>query len=121
MSPVEKRKIGFASVTLGTMRTVGQGISMAAALLLTSIFVGPRVVTPAHPGFFLSAMRTVFVLFAFFCFLVRLARAGKDEASGRKRGGLKNQWSTESSPLNSRILKTGFRILRRFRLDAALS
>ncbi len=73
MSSVEKHHLGVASATLGTMRLVGQMLSMGLAAATIAAFVGPHPITPAvHPQF-LAAERTAFALFAALCVLGLIA------------------------------------------------
>jgi MFS family permease len=68
MGSVEPRQYGVASATLGTMRLVGQMLSMGFAAMLLSVYLGGRAVTPdAHPAF-LAAQRTAFLVAAGVCF-----------------------------------------------------
>jgi hypothetical protein len=65
MSSVEKRFLGVASGVVGTMRMVGQMMSMGIAMMLISLFIGKQAIVPAtFPGL-ISAMRTGFVIFSF--------------------------------------------------------
>jgi EmrB/QacA subfamily drug resistance transporter len=68
MSSVEKKFYGVASATLGTMRLVGQTLSMGIAMLIFGALVGRIQITPANQGSFLQAVRTGFVIFAALCF-----------------------------------------------------
>jgi MFS family permease len=64
MSSVEKRFLGVASGVVGTMRMVGQMMSMGIAMMLISLFIGQQAIVPAtFPGL-ISAMRTGFVIFS---------------------------------------------------------
>jgi EmrB/QacA subfamily drug resistance transporter len=64
MSSVEKRYLGIASGVVGTMRMVGQMMSMGIAMMLISLFLGKEAIHPAtYPGF-ISAMKTGFVIFS---------------------------------------------------------
>jgi hypothetical protein len=67
MSAVEPRHYGVASATLGTMRLVGQALSMATVALMFAVFLGDAPVTAeAAPGL-LAANRVAFALFAGLC------------------------------------------------------
>ena len=67
MSSVERRYYGVASGTSGTMRLVGQMLSMGIALLLFSLYIGRVEITPqAYPAF-LSSIKTAFDVFAVLC------------------------------------------------------
>ncbi|MDP4221897.1 MAG: MFS transporter [Bacteroidota bacterium] len=64
MSSVEKRDLGVASAVVGTMRMVGQMLSMGIAMMLISLFIGKQMITPStYPGL-LSGMKTGFVIFS---------------------------------------------------------
>lgn len=57
----------MASGTAGTMRLVGQMLSMGIALLLFSLYIGRVEITPqAYPAF-LSSVKTAFAVFALLC------------------------------------------------------
>ncbi|MFN8210805.1 MAG: MFS transporter [Bacteroidales bacterium] len=69
MSSVEKKHLGVASGVVGTMRMVGQMMSMGIALMILALFVGTKTITPdTYPGL-LSGMRTGFVIFSVLCVL----------------------------------------------------
>ena len=64
MSSVEKRYLGVASGVVGTMRLVGQMVSMGIAMMLISLYIGKQTINPAtYPGL-ISAMRTGFLIFS---------------------------------------------------------
>jgi EmrB/QacA subfamily drug resistance transporter len=80
MGSVEPAAYGIASATLGTMRLVGQMLSIGFAAMLLSVYVGGRVVTPAVHRAFLHAQTTAFAACAVLCALgvfASLARGGK--------------------------------------------
>jgi EmrB/QacA subfamily drug resistance transporter len=67
MSAVEKRYYGVASGTLGTMRLVGQMLSMGIAMMILALFVGRVAITPdAYPGL-LTSIRAGFSIFSMLC------------------------------------------------------
>ena len=68
MSSVKGRTFGVASATLGTMRLIGQLLSMGVATLILAIFVGKVQIAPEHHGAFLTSLKTAFLLFAVLCF-----------------------------------------------------
>ena len=80
MSSVEKRHLGVASGVLGTMRMVGQMLSMGIAMMLIALYVGQQPISPeTYPGL-LAGMRTGFVIFSGLCVLgifASLARNNK--------------------------------------------
>ena len=64
MSSVEKRHLGVASGVVGTMRMVGQMMSMGIAMMLISLYIGKQSINPAtYPGL-IAAMRTGFLIFS---------------------------------------------------------
>ncbi len=64
MSSVEKRNLGVASGVVGTMRMVGQMMSMGIAMMLIALYIGKQKITAEiYPGF-MKAMRTGFVIFS---------------------------------------------------------
>lgn len=64
MSSVEKRHLGVASGVVGTMRMVGQMMSMGIAMMLIALYIGKQTINPStYPGL-ISAMRTGFVIFS---------------------------------------------------------
>jgi len=82
MSSVEKRYLGTASATLGTMRLTGQMFSMAIAAMAIHLFVGDSAISSANIPGFMQSTRVIFIVFAVLCFLgifASLAR-GKKQA-----------------------------------------
>ncbi len=85
MSSVEKRYYGVASGTLGTMRTIGQSLSMGIVMLIFAVYIGGTRVTPEVYPLFLKSARVAFIIFTGVCFLgifASLAR-GKIREPGR--------------------------------------
>lgn len=83
MSSVEKRYYSIASSTLGTMRLLGQTLSIATVSLITSAFIGNTgLYSSEYPLLFMTSFRICFIIFAALSFLgvfASLAR-GKKEA-----------------------------------------
>ena len=83
MSSVDKKFLGVASATVGTMRTIGQMMSMAIAMMLLSLYVGRETIVPSnYPGLLLT-MRTGFFIYAIFSALgifASMARRKRDTA-----------------------------------------
>ncbi|MCK5004201.1 MAG: MFS transporter [Candidatus Aminicenantes bacterium] len=69
MSSVQKRDLGIASGTLGTMRLVGQMFSMGIVMMLFSLFIGQAEIGPENVGSLLISVKISFSIFAFLCFL----------------------------------------------------
>lgn len=67
MSSVERRFYGVASGTLGTMRLVGQMLSMGITALLFAVFIGHVQIKPDVYPQFLRSMKATFVIFAILC------------------------------------------------------
>lgn len=64
MSSVEKKYLGIASGIVGTMRMIGQMMSMGIAMMLIALYIGKQKIdTLTFPGLF-SAMRTGFIIFS---------------------------------------------------------
>jgi EmrB/QacA subfamily drug resistance transporter len=83
MSSVDSRLLGVASATLGTMRLVGQMLSMGMASGVVAVFVGHETLTPERHGRFLAAERVTYFLFAGLC----LAGVAASLSRGKVRSG----------------------------------
>jgi len=68
MSSIEKRFYGVGAATLGTMRLIGQMLSMGIAMILFALHIGSARITPEYYPLFLTSMRTAFIIFSFLCF-----------------------------------------------------
>lgn len=73
MSCVEKRCYGVASATLGTMRLLGQMLSMGVAMVIFATYVGRGQISPAAYPAFLSSAKAAFAVFTVLCFFGMLA------------------------------------------------
>jgi EmrB/QacA subfamily drug resistance transporter len=79
MSSVEKKYLGVASGVVGTMRMVGQMLSMGIAMMLLSVYVGQvEITTVAYPGL-IACMRTGFVIFSLLCIAGIFASLARNE------------------------------------------
>ena len=67
MSSVEKRHYGVASGMVGTMRLLGQMLSMGIAMLIFAVIIGPVEITPEYYPQFMTSLHVGFILFAIFC------------------------------------------------------
>ncbi len=67
MGSVEKKFYGVASSTLGTMRAVGQMLSMGIATLVFSLLIGAARITPDSYPLFLKSMKVAFVASCILC------------------------------------------------------
>ena len=82
MGSVDKKYLGIASATVGTMRLTGQMMSMGIATLILQVFIGNNPISIQNSAEFLSSMRTTFLVFVILCtvgLLSSLAR-GKSNA-----------------------------------------
>ncbi len=83
MSSVEKRHLGVASGVVGTMRMIGQMMSMGIAMMLIAVYIGKNTINPeTYPGL-ISAMRTGFIIFSI------LSVFGIFASLARNKGSLK--------------------------------
>lgn len=83
MSSVEKKHYGMASATSGTMRLVGQSLSMGIAMMAISIQIGNIQFSPeVHEGL-MRSMRITFIVCSVLCLFGVYA-------SSVRKGNLKN-------------------------------
>ena len=86
MGSVDRKFYGVASGTLGTMRLVGQTLSMGGAVIILAVTLGRATITPALFPVFLHGMQLAFLAFAVLCMigvlfsLVRVRSGEKHEA-----------------------------------------
>lgn len=64
MGAVEKKYLGLASGTVGTMRLTGQMISMGIAALILHLYVGKAVINSTNHKQFIWAISSTFLVFA---------------------------------------------------------
>src|SRR5680860_714344 len=91
LSSVDGRYFGVASATLGTMRLLGQMLSLAIALLVFSVTMGTARVSDAVHGEFVAAVRIAFFISTILCVIgvaASLARGRLRGAPGAARRGL---------------------------------
>ena len=69
MSSVDKRFYGVASGMNGTMRLLGQMLSMGIAMMIFAIVIGPVEITPAYYPQFVLSVHYAFILFTAFCII----------------------------------------------------
>jgi EmrB/QacA subfamily drug resistance transporter len=80
MGAVDKKFLGTASATLGTMRLTGQMFSMAIAAMAIHLFIGNEPISSENIPGFMQSVRVIFTVFAVLCFLgvfASLARGKK--------------------------------------------
>lgn len=67
MSSVEKRYYGVASGMNGTVRLVGQMLSMGITMMFFAIFIGRVEITPEYYAQFITSLHYTFILFMVLC------------------------------------------------------
>ena len=88
MSSVEKRHLGVASGVVGTMRMIGQMMSMGIAMMLISLYIGKQTINPAtYPGL-ISGMRTGFIIFSILSVFGIFASLARNEKLGNQSSSL---------------------------------
>jgi EmrB/QacA subfamily drug resistance transporter len=81
MAAVQPRLYGIASSTLGTMRLVGQALSMALVTLSMSIYIGNAQLANVDPSLLMKSIHTAFILFALLCFLGIFASVARGDVN----------------------------------------
>jgi MFS family permease len=67
MGSVERRNLGVASASVGTMRVVGQSISIGVATMVMAVIVGRHDIMPADYPHLLTAVRITFGILTAMC------------------------------------------------------
>jgi EmrB/QacA subfamily drug resistance transporter len=73
MSSVDRRLYGVASAVLGTMRFIGQVLSMMIVMLISSITIGRAEITPEKYPMLMLSIKTSLQIYVFLCFIGILA------------------------------------------------
>lgn len=68
MGSVQKRQYGIASASVGTMRLVGQVLSMGIATLFIAVYLGDQALSNELAGEFMESYEISFYVFAALCF-----------------------------------------------------
>lgn len=68
MSSVEKRFLGIASGTTGTMRSLGMMLSMGVSTVIFAIIIGRVQITPERYPELMRSISIAFMVFTLFCF-----------------------------------------------------
>lgn len=90
MSSVNKKYYGVASGILGTMRLLGQMLSMGVVTLIFTLYLGGMQVTPSMFPSFLKSMYLSFIVFSVLCafgIAASLARGSIRAENGIKEEG----------------------------------
>ena len=69
MSSVDKRFLGIASGSAGTMRVLGQMFSMGVATLVMSMFMGRVQITESVYPDLIASTKAAFIIFCVLCFI----------------------------------------------------
>jgi len=83
MSSVEKKHLGIASGVVGTMRMVGQMMSMGIALMLIALFLGKQKIDPQTYHELISAIKTGFMIFSVLSVIGIFASLARNEKLNR--------------------------------------
>lgn len=67
MSSVDKRFYGIASGSVGTMRLLGQMLSMGIATLIFALFIGRAQITPEYYPVLIKSIKIAFGVFSCLC------------------------------------------------------
>ncbi|MFA5221558.1 MAG: MFS transporter [Methanoregula sp.] len=85
MSAVDKRHYGVASGMQGTVRLLGQMLSMGLATMIFAIFIGDVEITPEYYPQFTESLHYAFLLFTALCIVgifASLARGKRNRQDG---------------------------------------
>lgn len=91
MGSVERRNLGVASASVGTMRIVGQAISVGVATMVMAVIVGRHDIMPADYPHLLTAVRVTFGILAAFCAVGIVTSLARGDMPARR-----NQQITET-------------------------
>jgi EmrB/QacA subfamily drug resistance transporter len=97
MSSVENRYLGVASGVVGTMRMVGQMLSMGIAMMLIALYIGKQTINiSTYPGL-ISGMRTGFVIFSLLSVLGIFASLARNRTinNGSQKNRFKNNYENK--------------------------
>ncbi|MCP8323899.1 MAG: MFS transporter [Candidatus Methylarchaceae archaeon HK02M2] len=83
MSSVEKRFYGVASGTVGTMRLIGQVLSLGIVMVIFAIYIGRVQITPEYYLLFLESVKIAFIIFTCLCFGGIFASLARGRLRGR--------------------------------------
>ncbi len=83
MSAVDRRFYGVASAMISTMRSIGQVISLALAMVTFTLFIGEVNLTPTIAPQFLKSIHSAFLLFTLLCTVGTLASYVHEERRRR--------------------------------------
>ncbi len=82
MGSVEKRFYGVASASVGTMRLIGQTLSMGTVLIIFALYIGNVQIMPSEYPALLLSVQIAFIVFTVLCFagiFASLAKSGESK------------------------------------------
>lgn len=82
MGSVDKKYLGIASATVGTMRLTGQMMSMGIATLILQVFIGNSPISVQNSAEFMSSMRTTFMVFVILCIVGLFSSLARGKSMG---------------------------------------
>jgi MFS family permease len=85
MSSVERKDVGVASASVGSMRVIGQALSIALATMILAVVVGRQVFTAADSPELLTAIRISYGIMAFLSVLSVFASLARGDVPAAKR------------------------------------
>ena len=81
MGSVDKKYLGIASATVGTMRLTGQMMSMGIATLILQLFIGNSPISLQNSADFLTSMKTTFIVFVILCIIGLFSSLARGKSS----------------------------------------
>ena len=87
MSSVDRRFYGIASGMVGTMRQIGQTLSLGIAALVFALYIGKGQITPELYPMFVRSARAAFVILTFLCVLGIFASLARGQVRVAARAG----------------------------------
>lgn len=85
MSSVDRRFYGIASGMVGTMRQIGQTLSLGIAALVFALYIGKGQITPELYPLFVRSARAAFVILTFLCVLGIFASLARGQVRAAAR------------------------------------
>lgn len=86
MSSVDRKHYGVASASVGTMRLVGQVLSIGIATLFIALYVGNATLSHQLSSEFLKSYQVAFSTFAVMCFAGIFASLARGKVRGEGKG-----------------------------------
>jgi MFS family permease len=87
MGSVERKSLGVAAGTLGTMRTAGMMVSMGIVMILFSLYIGKAEIVPMYYPEFLASARTGFIILTSFSILGLLSQLTARRVAKKLKAG----------------------------------